>query len=186
MGVGVTERGDGAAEAAGAGLIAPGTRTPSRDRDHGSRDESPRHALSLRVTADRVLLRADREDHAPTQAVSGLYTASSLAAAVNGEDAADSWFVGTIVQVGPMVNHFDLRKFVLRRLYDMEHCGHDLCTAEIRAVREQIEAVPCECPEPLRVGNRVTFSWASGQQITLDSEKYLILRAGDVLGVLEK
>ena len=132
-----------------------------------------------------MLIRADREDHAPTLSEAGLYVASSMAAAVEGSDEADSWFVGTIVQVGPMVNHCDLRKFVLRRLYDMEHCGHDLCTAEIRAVREQIEAVPRECLEPLRVGDRVTFSWASGQQITIDDERYLIMRAGDVLGIVE-
>ena len=185
MGAGVTTRGNGAAEAAGAGAALTGRDGSWRAKSVGLRDEPPRDALSLRVTEDRVLIRADREDHVPTLSEAGLYTASSMAAAVEGSDEADSWFVGTIMQIGPLVNHFDLRAFVLRQLYTMEDCGHDLCSAEIKALRARIEALPEDCPEPLRLGDRVVFSWVSGQQIAVDGDRYLILRAGDVLGVIE-
>ena len=143
-------------------------------------------ALGLHVTEDRVLIRADREDHAPTQTESGVYLAKSLAAAVEGDDPADSWFVGTIVQLGPAVNRLDVRSRVLRWLHDLEDHEHDIALVEIRALRQRVDTLPRDMPDPLHVGQRVCFSWASGQQINLDGEKYLILRAADVLGVLEK
>lgn len=147
--------------------------------------ESPRPSLGLRVTDDRVLIRADREDHAPTQTASGLYTAPSLAAAVEGTDEAESWFVGTIVQVGPQVNRLDHRRVMLRWLVELEDEGHDIAVAEIRALRQRMEDLPAEMPDPLMVGHRVTFSWAAGQQVAVDSDKFLIMRASDVLAVLE-
>ena len=112
-------------------------------------------------------------------------TAKSLAAAVNGADAEDSWFVGTIVQTGPMVNRVDTRCRIIRWLYELEDVGHDILPAEIRVLRERVEALPRDMPDPLRVGDRVCFSWAAGEQITVDSERHLIMRAGDVLAVLE-
>lgn len=105
-----------------------------------------RMSLPFRPLGNRVVIKADVEDHAPEQTASGLLTATSLAAAVEGSDKEDSWFVGTIVGLGPLVDHTD----------------------------------------PLHVGDRVTFSWASGQQITADGEKYLIMRDKDVLAVLEE
>ena len=89
-------------------------------------------ALSLRVTEDRVLIRADREDHAPTQTEAGLYVAQSMAAAVDGSDEAESWFVGTIVQVGPLVNRFEARPAILRWLWDAETEGIGLSPGEVR------------------------------------------------------
>ena len=65
-----------------------------------------------------MLIRADREDRAPEQRESGLYTASSLAAAVEGDDPEDSWFVGTVVQVGPLVNRLNHRRAILRWVLD--------------------------------------------------------------------
>lgn len=185
MGAGVTDARDCAAEAAGAGAAAVA-------RDAGDIavwrgwDESPRQSLGLRVTDDRVLIRADREDHAPTQTASGLYTASSLAAAVEGTDEAESWFVGTVVQVGPQVNRLHHRRVMLRWLVELEDEGHDIAVAEIRALRQRMEDLPAEMPDPLAVGDRVAFSWVAGQQIAVDGEKYLILRASDVLAVLEE
>jgi len=109
-----------------------------------------------------------------------------MAAAVEGEDASESWFVGTIVQIGPMVQRFNIRPAVLRWIGELEDEGHDILPAELRALRRRIEDMPEESPEPLRVGDRVTFSWASGQQIAVDGDKYLIMRASDVLAVLEE
>ena len=141
--------------------------------------------MTLRVTEDRVLIRADRDDHAPTQTAAGLYLATSMAAAVEGEDPGESWFVGTIVQLGPQVNRLNHRRAILGLLLELEADGHDLGLAEIRALRQRVEDLPTEQPDPLKVGDRVSFSWASGQQIMVDGEKYLILRASDVLAVLE-
>ena len=142
-------------------------------------------ALGLHVTEDRVLIRADREDHAPTQTESGVYLATSLAAAVEGDDPADSWCVGTIVQVGPLVNHCDLRAWVLRRLrvlvQDVSCCDE----IGVRGMLADIEKMPRDMPDPLQVGQWVCFSWASGQQIAVDGERYVILRASEVLAVLE-
>jgi len=101
--------------------------------------------IPFRPLGNRVVIKADVDDHAPEALESGLLTATSLAAAVEGTDAEDSWFVGTIVACGPLVDQRD----------------------------------------PICVGDRVTFSWASGQQITADGEKYLIMRDKDVLAVLE-
>lgn len=114
-----------------------------------------------------------------------MFLASSLAAAVDGSDEADSWFVGTIVQIGPLVNHRDCRRTLKLWLLEMEESGHDVAHREISALRQRVEDLPADMPDPLAVGNRVAFSWAAGQQITCDGERYLILRASDVLAVLE-
>ena len=142
-----------------------------------------------------MLIRADREDHAPRQTDSGLLTAKSLAAAVEGEDAADSWFVGTIVQLGPLVNHIDNRAWMARELkailldgvqfYIESMQEYFIDRTHLDVLLRQIEALPRDMPDPLRVGDRVCFSWAAGEQITVDSERHLIMRAGDVLAVLE-
>ena len=154
--------------------------------------------LTIRVTADRVLIRADREDHAPTQTPAGVYLASSLAAAVTGADPSESWFVGTIVQVGPLVNTVDVRATVLRWIRKLEpvgemllgdgvgDCGLGDTGAELSALRQRIEALPAERPDPLCVGDRVVFSWAAGQGLTLNGERFVILRASEVLAVLEE
>jgi hypothetical protein len=133
-----------------------------------------------------VLIRADREDHAPTQTESGLYLASSLAAAIDGSDEAESWFIGTIVQVGPLVNRLNHRRAILGWLLELESDGHDLACAELRALRQRVEDLPAEMPDPLMVGDRVAFSWTSGQQIAIDGDTFVILRASEVLAVLEE
>jgi co-chaperonin GroES (HSP10) len=184
MAVELTDRGISAIEAAGSGAYQHPNLEAAFFTECGG-DESPRQSLGLRVTEDRVLIKADREEHAPEQTASGLYVASSMAAAVDGSDAGESWFVGTIVQLGPLVNYLDVRSRVVRWLTELEDEGHDILPAEIRVLRERVEALPRQMPDPLNVGDRVTFSWASGQQIAVGEDKYLIMRAGDVLAVLE-
>ena len=185
MDIGVAESRDCAVEAPGTGPPGVGADAAVPHLGLGW-DEPTRPSVELRVTEDRVLIRADQEDHAPTQTDAGLFLAQSLAAAVGGEDPSESWFVGTIVQLGPLVNQLDIRNRVIRWLHELEDEGHDLRPAEIGVVRERIEALPREMPDPLRVGDRVVFSWASGQQIAVDGERRLILRASDVLAVLEE
>lgn len=103
-------------------------------------------SLPFRPLGDRVVIKADREERAPETLDSGLVVAKTLAAAVEGTDAEESWFVGTIVGLGPFVDQRD----------------------------------------PIHIGDRVCFSWASGQQITVDADKYLVMSARDVLAVLEE
>lgn len=127
---------------------------------------------------DRVVIKADVEDHAPEVTEGGVVLAKTLAAAVEGSDAEDSWFVGTVVAIGPLVNHFDIRAYLLNRI--------KLGDYTLTAVAEAIQRMPRDCPDPIKVGDRVTFSWASGQQITVDGERYLIMSAREVLAVFEK
>ena len=133
-----------------------------------------------------MLIKADEEDHAPVATDSGLFLATTLAAAVEGEDVGESWFVGTIVQLGPKVNKLNHRGTLIRWILEMESEGHDIAVVELAQLRRRIEDLPEETPEPLRIGDRVCFSWASGQQITVDGDVHLILRASDVLAVLEE
>lgn len=137
-------------------------------------------SLPFKPLGNRVVIKADREDHAPETTDSGLILAKTLAAAVDGTDSEESWFVGTVVGVGPLVNQWELRRYLRSRLLRL---GHAPIMAS--ALWEEIESLPTECPEPVRIGDRVTFSWASGQQIMVDGEKYLIMKAEDVLAVLE-
>lgn len=136
-------------------------------------------SLGFTPLGDRVVIRADVEDRAPEPTASGLLTAKTLAAAVDGHDVEESWFVGTVVALGPLVNRFDVRPYVLNRLRDNGAIVHLL-----HLIRE-IESLPADCPDPLAVNDRVVFSWASGQQLTIDGTKYLILKASEVLVVLD-
>ena len=132
-----------------------------------------------------MLIRADAEDRAPTETAAGLYLATSLAAAVEGEDPEESWFTGTIVQLGPHVNRLDVRRTMLKWLLEIEQNGTDVAVAEIVALRQKVEESPTWAPDPLRVGDRVCFSWATGQQLTVGDDRFVLVRADDVLAVLE-
>jgi co-chaperonin GroES (HSP10) len=143
-------------------------------------------SVGLQVTQDRVLIRADREDKAPQQTASGLYVAQSLAAAVDGADSGESWFCGTIVQLGPLVRRFDVRDTVLDWLQELEQVGHDISPIELKALRARIRTLPKEHIDPLSVGDRVVFSWASGQQIAIGEDRYIMLRVDDILGIVEE
>lgn len=137
--------------------------------------------VGVQVTADRVLIRADRDDQIPQATGAGLYCATSLAAAVAGEDPQESWFTGRIVQLGPTVNRLDARRAMEQILRDLMPSG----VVTVDEIRARLAAVPREDPTPLAVGDRVCFSWASGQQLTIGADRYLILRAGEVLAILE-
>lgn len=147
--------------------------------------ESPGQALGLTVTKDRILIRADREDKAPQETAGGIYVAQSLAAAVDGSDSGESWFTGTIVQLGPLVRRYDVRDAVLDWLQELEQAGHDVSPIELKALRARIRDLPTEHIDPLSVGDRVVFSWASGQQIAIGEDRYVLLRVDDILGVVE-
>ena len=133
---------------------------------------------------NRVVIKADVEDQAPQETASGLLTAKTLSAAVEGADVEDSWFVGTVVALGPLVNRFEVRPYVVRRL--QECTGHGtINVAGLQRLAHEVTQLPADCPDPLKTGDRVTFSWAAGQQITVDGEKFLIMPASEVLAVLD-
>ena len=135
---------------------------------------------------DRVVIKADVEDHAPEATEGGIVLAKTLAAAVEGSDVVDSWFVGTVVAIGPLVNHFDVRAYVLRVLREIRTtAGVSSVYVDLDGLVADIDALPRDCPDPIKVGDRCTFSWASGQQISVDGERFLIMRASDVLAVFE-
>lgn len=182
MGIGVAGRGNGetAPHGTGAGW------TPTGYGRVACADDSARDALGLRVTDDRVLIRADREEYAPEETVGGLLLAKTMAAAVEGSDSAESWFTGTIVQTGPTVGHRDVRKLLCRWLLALEGEGHDVSVVEIAQLRQRVEHLKADMPEPLEVGQRVAFSWQAGHALTVDGERYVVLRAGEVLAVLEE
>lgn len=142
--------------------------------------------LPFRPLGSRVVIRADRDDGAPTSTPSGLQLAKTLAAAVDGSDAQDSWFVGTIVAKGPLVNQVDIRPYLVRKLQRLADAPlpNMPLVAQIRALRRHVMALPTEIAGPLRIGDRVCFSWRSGQQICVDEDRYLIMAASDVLAVL--
>ena len=109
-----------------------------------------------------------------------------MAAAVEGEDASASWFVGTVVQTGPLVTVRDCRRRLKTWLLEMEEDGHDIAHREIVALRQKVEDLPVDMPDPVQVGDRVAFSWATGQEIAVDGDRFVILRASDVLAILEE
>lgn len=138
-------------------------------------------SVPFRPLGDRVVIKADVEDRAPEQTESGLVLAKTMAAAVEGSDSEDSWFVGTVVAVGPLVNRFDVRQWVTRYLKGV---GKVPVLAD--RMLAELGRLPADCPDPVQVGDRVTFSWAAGQQITVDGERFLILKQSDILAVLEE
>ena len=140
--------------------------------------------IPIKPLGDRLLIQADPEDHAPLKTDSGLFIAGSLASAVTGEDESLSWCVGTVIAVGPDVLAFDVRPFVKKRLAGLLGFG-SIPRSGVAELLHELEELPYVTTEPIAVGDRVTFSWAAGQEITMDDAKYLIMHAHEVLAVLE-
>lgn len=144
--------------------------------------------MPFRPLGNRVVIQADREDRAPGHTESGLVLATTLAAAVEGHDPEDSWCVGTVVGLGPLVNQFNVRPWLratITALMDSQEWRAHRLTQRLASLRQALDAAPAECPDPVRVGDRAVFSWAAGQQLTVDGERYLLLRADEVLAILD-
>ena len=140
--------------------------------------------IPIKPLGDRILIQADPEDHAPLKTDSGLFIAGSLASAVTGEDASPSWCVGTVMAVGPDVLAFDVRPFVKKRLSNLLGLGN-ISHGAIRDMLHDLEELPHITVDPIHIGDRVTFSWAAGQEMTVNDHTYLIMHAHEVLAVLE-
>ena len=138
---------------------------------------------SLRVVGDRILIRPDTEDQRVEETESGLLTAPSLVAAVEGSDRTIWHTSGTVVQVGEWPT--DVRKFVTRRLEQMEaECSTFVAVKEIATLRSDLAALPVYRPREITVGDRVIFSVQAGHDVTLNGEPFVIMAEKDVLAVL--
>ena len=146
------------------------------------------HHLPLRVLGNRVLIRPDMEDQVTEQTASGLYTAPSLAAAVDGSDKTVWYTTGTVVQIGQWppdakaVALAYLRAW-LNEAYDTDKLGVPL--AYIRELKGRLDELPEQRVLDLRVGDRVAFSVQSGHDITVNGEPFVIMADRDLLAVIE-
>lgn len=69
--------------------------------------------------------------------------------------------------------------------------GEDTATSYTSGVIVAVGTVaPClKCgrvKRDLAVGDRVTFSWKSGQEVTIDNDTFVIMNEADVLAVLQE
>lgn len=147
--------------------------------------------LPLRVLGPRVLIRPDLKTHTPEQTDSGIFLAKSLTAAATGEDVVEWYDSGTVVALGEADAPFDVRPFVLRRLRELIENVKSVDDAITRLVQlrdcvvPEIEALPTHKPRDFNVGDRVTFSYESGQQITINGDVYLVMGEDEILAVVE-
>jgi co-chaperonin GroES (HSP10) len=82
---------------------------------------------------------------------------------------------GTVVAVGPCEHPrlAEVEAFLKKFDYEFDDMEEALVRSLVR-------------PAPLvKVGDYVVFSWASGQEIHVDDEKYLLMRESDILCVLD-
>lgn len=147
--------------------------------------ESTGTAVGVRVTGDRILIRPDADEEAPRQTEGGILLARTLASAVEGSDAHPSWCTGVVLQAGPLVGWRDVRRQIAGWLLALEAEGHDLAVSEITRVRHRVETMSADNPDPVRIGQRVVFSWQAGHQVAVDGEPYIVIRASDVLAIVE-
>ena len=133
--------------------------------------------LPLRVLGNRVLVRPDREANAPAQTEGGIYVATSLAAAVTGEDQTTNFSRGTVVAVGqPRHPLKDEAEALANRL---SHTFDDLAHDAAALLRDVVRRQSCVC-----VDDDVLFPLDAGQQITLASDTYVILAEDELLAVV--
>ena len=137
----------------------------------------------VRVLGDRVLVRPDVNANAPQQTDAGIYLATSLAAAVTGEDASTSLHRGTVIAVGNPKHplHHEAASLATR-LEAIEASYLDTFDAVVDAahlLRDLVRRQPC-----VSVGDDVLFSHDAGQELTLDGETFVILHETDLLAVV--
>jgi hypothetical protein len=142
--------------------------------------------IPVRVTPGRVLIQPDIETQAVAQTDGGIFLAPTLEAAVDGEDAREAWYSGTVLALPAETPDFDVRPYLRRQLRDLLDCASypDLLQGVERVLRE-LDELPQTPERGFTVGDRVTFSASAGEAITIDGTTYLILSDADVLGVLE-
>ena len=138
--------------------------------------------LPLRVIGNRILIRPDRDRHAPELTEGGVYAARSLAAAVTGEDATTSLSRGTVVAVG-QARHWlaDEALTLAEKLSSTAARWSDteLLTDAAGLLRQLVAREPA-----VTLGDDVLFGADTGQEITIADETFLITTEDDLLAVV--
>jgi chaperonin GroES len=118
----------------------------------------------LRPLGDRVLIKPEPN---PDQTESGLWLSEHR----KPEEA------GTVVAVGTPVHPRKAEVEELARACELDaDCNPDVADVlRSLVVREPV----------VRVGDYVLFSWAAGQELTIEDERFLLLRESDILCVVD-
>lgn len=128
--------------------------------------------MSLRPLNDRVLIKPHQN---PDVTESGLVLPENRA-----ERYAE--MQGTVVAVGrmkhPRKNDAEFLAFTIERNARCE--PPELRDTIINMLRDLVRREPI-----VKEGDDVLFSWSVGQEITIDDERYLLMREDDLLAVLE-
>ena len=143
-------------------------------------------SLPLKVLGDRVLVRPDVNANAPEQ-VGSVYVATSLAAAVTGEDPSRSLCRGTVVAVGrprhPKRHEAEALATDLAWIHDealiIEEKGYDIVKQAKDLLKDLVRREPC-----VAVGDDVLYSHDAGQQLTIKDETLIILHEHELLGIV--
>lgn len=133
----------------------------------------------------KVLIQPDVEAQAIETHDSGLLLAKTMAAAVEGEDARDSWYTGTVIAVNRCDLDFDVRPYLRRHLVDLlDAATYEDAMNGIGQLIRDIDTLPKVRERGFAIGDAVTFSARAGQEVTIDGTTYLIMDDRDILGVL--
>ena len=118
--------------------------------------------MTLRPLGDRVLIRPEAN---PEQTASGLWLSEHR----KPEEA------GTVVAVGRPVHPQRAATLRLARRLRKRGAQHDAGLVEALVTRKPAVAV----------GDFVLFSWNVGQDVSVNDERYLLLREDDLLAVVD-
>ncbi len=141
--------------------------------------------IPIRVLGDRVLVQPDVNPNAPEQSAGGIFLAPSLASAVTGEDPTHSVHRGTVIAVGrpthPLKHEAETMADKLAQTCSGNLPGDDAMIDDAAAMlRDLVRRQPC-----VAVGDDVIYSHDAGQNITIESETYVMLHEAELLGVIE-
>ena len=139
--------------------------------------------IPIRVLGDRVLVKPDVNDNAPTTTEAGIVLAPSLASAVTGSDPTLSVSRGTVVGVGtpkhPFRHKAEAMAAKLLHIHD-DFCFHDnFCVDAAALLTDLVRRQAC-----VSIGDDVLFSHDAGQLIELEQETFVILQESELLGVV--
>lgn len=133
--------------------------------------------MNLRPLGDRVLIKPLAQ---PTETESGIL----LAEQKQPEE------IGTVVAVG-LARHqrkeeadslADTLIAIVGSEYGVDpHGDHLTMINSAELLRDLVRPEPCA-----KVGDTVLFSWASGQELTVNDERFLLMREADLMAVYEE
>lgn len=137
----------------------------------------------IRVTQDRVLVRPVRPVKAWVKDVAGDDPELQRLAINLANPYSDPVTMGEVVSVGESVGAAGLVRYadVREAFCDTIVTGELLDPGQIS---ERLSQVRRTAPD-FAVGDVIVFSPFVGQEFTVEGDEYIVLRAGDVLGVVD-